>query len=71
MCDEIKDCISKLKSFTVCSNKELYITTGENLMRRCLHNSDDFNLIVDCEDFLKKISSFFIEDIIYCYGTKK
>jgi len=69
--DEIKDNISKIKSFATLKNKELYVLEGEQLVERCLNSKDDFNLRIDCEDFLEKIPSFFIEDIMYCYGSKK
>ncbi len=69
--DEIKDNISKIRSFVSLKDKELYINHGEKLIERCLNRENDWNLKIDCENFLEKIPHFFIEDIVSYYGDKK
>lgn len=71
MVDELRDSISKLKSFTICKDKDYLIAYGENLIGRCLTIKTDVALDIDCENFLNKITGLFIEDIISYYGSKK
>ena len=67
MTDEIKDSISKLKSFVNCKDKKSLIVKGETLIKRCMENQDDKNLVSDCDYFLKEIAGLYVEDILYYY----
>ncbi len=73
MIDEIKDCVSKLKSFTICKEMTTkLINKGAELIKKCMEKDDkDFCLLDDCEDFFKKTSQLFIEDIVSYYKNKK
>jgi len=71
MVDEIKDNISKLRSFVSCEDKKTWIDYGEELIKRCLESSDDVTLIDNCKYFLTKISGFYVADIVYYYSNRK
>jgi AAA15 family ATPase/GTPase len=69
--DEIKDGLSKLKSFTLTDTTiDILKKKGEELIKKCLESPDSKAIIQESILFLKEVAELFVKDMITYYGKK-
>jgi len=68
LADELKDCIEKLKSSeTIKEEIKPWIIKGEGLINNCFSLQENNFVTTDARNFMKKVSDFYITDLINYY----
>jgi energy-coupling factor transporter ATP-binding protein EcfA2 len=70
--DELKDNLLKLQGINRPKNeKRRYMILGERLIERCLTEKKSSDIVQKSEEFLTRILSLYVSDIISCYSSEK
>ena len=71
--DEIKEAISKLRSFTIYPETiNLLIKQGEVLIKKCFDPLRlESEIVIDSKIYLQRIAQLFVEDMVLYYSAKK
>jgi energy-coupling factor transporter ATP-binding protein EcfA2 len=70
--DELKESLFKLQGISCAKNeKRRYMILGEQLIQRCLTEKKSSDVVQKSEEFLARILSLYVSDIVSCFSSGK